>query len=207
MIMPKKGFTFVELLVAILIFCIILGSLYSAFRVGLAAYRKGEQFAHFYQRLRLSLDAMALDLRNCYAFSPDDAKFIFENQKLSFYTRKRFFTSGSGSYFQICRVEYWLDKDSLSRRVFAGSLALAEDSQLKVQSLLDNVAQLKVEFPFRVKAEEAIAWREEWPQKEKIPLALRLSLGIRENEKSEKTINLTKLIFIPCGQLGEEENK
>ena len=199
------GFTFVELLIALLIFSIIVVSLYSAFGVGLAAYRKGECVASLYQSIRLALDSMALDLRNSYKFSQDNSGFAAEEGKLSFYTLKKINPSAHKDVFQICRMEYQFEEARLLRKIFAGRLAFSDDVDINADILLDNLTQFSIEFPYQGGEEdEAVLWQDFWLQLDKLPLAVRISLEINA-PLAGQPIELTKIIHIPLGELGEIE--
>lgn len=200
----KKGLTFIELLIAVLIFSIIVVSLYSAFRVGLLAYKKGERVASLYQRIRLSLDSIALDLRNSYKFSDKDVRFIAEEGKISFYTLKKFSLSSHKGIFEICRIEYWQEEEKIFRKVFAGKLAFSDEEDVNSDIILENLDQIRIEFPYRGEEDQLIVWHDYWLETDKLPLAAKIYLEIKEPEASQP-IKLTKIVHIPTGELGEIE--
>ncbi len=199
------GLTLIELLVAILIFSIIVVSLYSAFSVGLAAYNKGEKVASFYQRIRLSLNSIALDFRNSYRFSDKDAKFVVENGKVSLFTLKPIYLKGKVESLQICKVEYWQDEEKLFRKICCGPLAFSDEPAAKPEVLLDNIASFRVEFPYESEENNSFIWKDYWKEVDKLPLAVKISLQISEPESKVRSLVLTKAIFLPCGKLGKEE--
>jgi len=205
--MSKKAFTFVELLVAILIFSIIVASIYSAFHVGLATYRKGEGAALFYQKLRLSLDALSLDLRNAYGFSQTQGRFSLDEGKLSFYSRKRLFSGRLSADFQLCRLIYWQQGSKLLRQVDAGKLAFSDEAQENPEILLDNLSTLKFEFPYQSGADKSIVWKDYWQQEDKLPLAVKISLEIADLQQKDVNISLVKMVYIPSGQLAQEKEE
>lgn len=201
----RKGFTFVELLIAVLIFSIIVVSLYSAFGVGLAAYKKGERVASVYQQIRLVLDSVGLDLRNSYKFSEDNSRFIAEEGKFSFYTLKSIKPVSGADNSQICRIEYWQEEEKLLRQIFAGKLAFSEEPEVSPDTLLDNLTELRIEFPYQASEKgQAFIWQDFWQEPDKLPLAVKIHLEIDEPEAG-RPIRLTKIVYIPLGELGEIE--
>ncbi|GEM_PF-2360625 len=201
------GFTFVELLVSILIFSVIVVSLYSTFRVGLAAYRKGEREVSLNQNLRLCLDQMALDFRNGYKFSDTQSAFIAEDGKLSFYCLKKINSSGNKSRLEICRIEYFRDQDKLLRAIFAGKLAFSDRREAKTEVILNNIAKLAIEFPYQQEGAEEIVWKDYWLEPDALPLGIRISLEIKNPGNPGPALKMTKFIYLPLGKLDNESSK
>ncbi len=201
MIIHKKGLTFVELLIAILIFSIIVVSLYSAFRVGLSAYRRGEKVATSYQTIRLALDSIALDLRNCYKFSESDVRFKAEEGKVSFYTLKNFPSELTKDNFQICRIEYWQEDEEFFRKLFAGKLAFSQEDA-KSDLILSDLNEFNIEFAYEGEGAQSIIWNDYWLNADKLPLAVKIYLKIAKPELGQP-IELTKVVYIPTGELGQ----
>ncbi|MEW6009415.1 MAG: type II secretion system protein GspJ [Candidatus Omnitrophota bacterium] len=200
------GLTLVELLVSILIFSIIVVSLYSAFRVGLTAYRKGEKTASFHQKIRLSLDSLASDLRNSYRFSDRDSKFLSENEKITFYTLKPFYSRALKETRQICKAEYYREEKKLFRNISCSTSAFADESKLKPEVLLDNITLFNCKFPYQSEEAGSVNWKDYWKETDKVPLAVKVSLQI-EGVDVTTPIILTKSIFLPCGKLGQAEKR
>lgn len=205
--MKRKGFTFIELLVSISIFSIIIVSLYSAFRVGLSAYRKGEQIASLNQKIRLCLDSMALDLRNSYKFSDTESGFKAENNKVSFYCLKKKRVSAKSGSFQICRVEYSKGESQLLRGTFTSKLAFSDQAQTKAEILLDNVVNVIIEFPYKEEDKQKIVWKDYWLEKDALPLGIKINLEVSQPGNSSKLLNYTKYVYMPLGRLGKEQGR
>ena len=201
------GFTFVELLVSILIFSIIVVSLYSTFRVGLTAYRKGEREVSLSQKLRLCLDQMALDFRNSYKFSDTQSGFKSQDGKISFYCLKKINSSENKPKLQICRIEYSLDQDKLLRAIFSGKLAFSDRTEAKNEMLLSNISKLAIEFPYKQEGAEAIAWKDYWLEPDELPLGIRINLEIKDPRNPGQALKMGKFIYLPLGKLGNESAK
>jgi type II secretion system protein J len=200
------GLTFVELLVAISIFCVIVASLYSTLRVGLSAYRKGEQLLERNQKARLCLDSLALDLRNAYSFSDKESKFIFQDDLLSFYTLKKLHAAGVKNNLNICKVEYWFEEGNLFRKIYPGKSAFSDSAKDKADIILDNVVKLKIEFAYKTEAEDKLIWKDEWKQTDSLPMLVRIELELNA-PNSNQAIELTKFVNLALGQLVEEKEK
>ena len=59
-----RGFTLMELLVALSIFSVVVLAIYSTFSVGMTARERGEKASDLYQEARMILDRMATEIRN-----------------------------------------------------------------------------------------------------------------------------------------------
>ncbi|MCM8784154.1 MAG: prepilin-type N-terminal cleavage/methylation domain-containing protein [Candidatus Omnitrophica bacterium] len=92
----RKGFTFIELLLAISIFAVVSVMLYSVFNMGITAWRKMEAILERYQELRLLTDRMGQELRNALdldlkeSFDTSVETYDFQgvSNKIIFYTLK-----------------------------------------------------------------------------------------------------------------------
>lgn len=200
-----KGLTFVELLVSILIFSIIAASLYSCLRVGLLAYRKGEQLASLNQNVRLCLDSFSTDLRNSYKFSDKESGFVSENSKISFHCLKKVnFYSGQRIILP-CRVEYFHARDSLERRIFSASASFADSAGVSPEVLLENVARIVFKFAYQEDNNPDVVWKDYWQQADKLPIALKVELEIMPAPGSRERVKFTKFINIALGSLGKDK--
>jgi len=64
-----KGFTLLELMVGVLIFALVIGSIYYTLRVSIESFHRGEESMEIYQSVRIGLDRVGKDLRS--AVSPE----------------------------------------------------------------------------------------------------------------------------------------
>jgi len=65
----RQGFTLLELLVAILIFTLVIGTIYFTLTAGIQSFHRGEESMEIYQSVRVGLAHMGKDLRK--AVSPE----------------------------------------------------------------------------------------------------------------------------------------
>jgi prepilin-type N-terminal cleavage/methylation domain-containing protein len=85
----KKGFTFVELMIALTIFALISLGIYATFSTGLNAWRRGEDATRLQQEARWALDKIAQELRGAVIYNygdsyPELGSFLGERSKISF---------------------------------------------------------------------------------------------------------------------------
>lgn len=126
----KKGFTLVEILVAVTIFSIIITMLFTVFKVGLESWRRAESNLEIYQNARIALDMMSRELRAAML----DQYYIDASQSppISFITFRGFDSSSPSGWransigdeiyfvaslnpqnppanFDLCEAGYWLN--------------------------------------------------------------------------------------------------
>lgn len=65
----RRGFTLLELMVGVLIFSLVIGSIYFTLRVGVESFHRGEESMRIYQSVRIGLERLGRDLRS--AVSPE----------------------------------------------------------------------------------------------------------------------------------------
>ena len=90
-----KGFTLIEVLMALLIFSIIALTLYSTFSTAILAWRRAKDVNRVYREAKLSLDLISTSLKNAEFFDfsrnyPDLKLFNGEVDKISFYISSDF---------------------------------------------------------------------------------------------------------------------
>src|SRR5208337_1336925 len=64
LLMTKKGFTLLEVLIGVVIFSLIIGAVYSTFRAGLQMYKVGSTEKQLFQEARTLTDFTQRDLRS-----------------------------------------------------------------------------------------------------------------------------------------------
>lgn len=109
--MKNKGFTFIELIIALTIFAIIALGIYSTFSTGLNTWRRGEDANRLEQEARWALDKMAKELQDAIIYNygqsyPDTQLFLGEKDKISFLTLTYSFST---KLSEIKRITYSLE--------------------------------------------------------------------------------------------------
>ncbi len=106
-----RGFTFIELIIALTIFSIIGLAIYSTFSSGLNIWRRGEDVSRLQQEGRWALDRIAKELRNAVIYNygpayPDAVLFLGEKDKMSFLS---LVYNSSASQSEIKKITYYLE--------------------------------------------------------------------------------------------------
>jgi len=113
----SRGFTLLELLLAISIFAVVVAVLFSSFSVGIGAWEKGEAGIEFQQRLRAVSELMFREISSTYPYflTPSQldkhtsyAAFFGEPDSLRFVSYANLHKRASG----LCMLEFWVSERS-----------------------------------------------------------------------------------------------
>lgn len=209
--MSKKGFTLIELLVAATIFAVVMASLFAAFRSGVLSSRNTEKNIQIYQTARLVLEQIDNDLRNSFAYRNNLTGFSGTENELSFFTLVNFYRDGRmSSEFGKVNLYSSLDREDrpvVLRKVFLGLAALEGESDVEPEIMAEE-ATLSFRYGYLSTGKEAdgLKFKDSWAQstdnpeeeKEKLPVAVEVSLSFKSSEFPEKKFQRT--IFIPMAR-------
>ena len=115
--MRNKGFTFIEVMLAVSIFAIVAVAINSTFGAGLFAWRSAQETQNLYQDIRLALNKMAGDLENAVLYSDSEEEghkvpnFAGLENELSFYSLAESF-SAIPVHPELRRITYRLDEST-----------------------------------------------------------------------------------------------
>ena len=211
-----KALTLVELLIASSIFVVVMVTIYSAFHSGIFGYRNIEETLDVYQTARSILGRINLDLRNSFAYSEDETKFVGEKNKISFLTLVdtyrqdkivqdyAFVFYGIGKYKTFLTTENQLkviakrfscklgDDNKLMRLCRKNQEALKEDSEIQPEEMADNVEKLNFTYFYFDTADSKLKEKDSWDHPKNLPVAVKVSLTIKAKieQKFERTIYL-----------------
>lgn len=190
------GFTLVELLISLSIFSVIALSLYSVFTTGMFSYRRIKENLSVYQTARKIFNRISSDLKNSFAFSTEEAKFQGKDNEMTFLT----LVSGSFS-----SVYYRLEKGELLRLCKKDSESLKEDSLAQPRIIAKQIGELSFSYAFLTDDERVYDWKDDWgeadEEKNKIPLAIKIKLTLKEKLPKEiRDVEFEKEIFLPLAQ-------
>lgn len=85
----RRGLTFVELLMAVTMFSILIVGVFAHLQAGVLAWRRSTSTIEHLQRTRVALDRLGQDLANAVVFDPSgtwEPQHAFEGARLQFYT-------------------------------------------------------------------------------------------------------------------------
>jgi prepilin-type N-terminal cleavage/methylation domain-containing protein len=212
-----KGFTFIEMIVAVTIFSIIAVSVYSVFRAGVRLWHGTNPLIQANQSTRYFFNTISKDLKNSVPYNAvssgvktfgssdkESVNFEGERQKISFMTLVDVSTAEGPPHAELARVVYSFDRSSrtVKRAVATKSEGLGEDSARSVDILKDiddkdfgfGYCYKVVSSPTEYKYEWKDEWSDEDADKGKIPRGLKVKAGSH-----------SKTIFIPTGRLGGKD--
>lgn len=188
----NRGFTLLELLIAITLSILILVVLGAAMRLGYKSQSKGTERSEVTQKVRILEDRIAWLIRGAYPFyrkKADEKKIFFDGKS----DRVGFVTSSIDSYGKgpedlagLKWVSIFADGDGLKIREKVYFLEdVFEDSNGKVYLLDPEVKKIDFEF-FEIKeGEKQGTWISEWDpdDKETIPTAVRVKMTLERNDQ------------------------
>lgn len=187
----KKGFTLIELLITTSIFSIIILTIYSTFNTGLLSSQRIEASLNTYQTARRIFNRMSLDLRSSFAFSSEETKFVGKNNEISFFT---LVASNFSS------VTYKLEDGKLLRIYKKNLESLKEQTTVRPRIMGKGIREISFTYAYPTEDENLYEWKEEWNQKDKLPLAVKIRLILVERfarQKEKREIDFYQTIFLP----------
>lgn len=190
--MNRKGFTFIELLIALTIFSIIATSMYFTLNTGIKVWSRSNESIRENQRFRICFDIISKDLKNIIAYPPIKPEWGAE--RISFPAIVDTY-EGDTVKTELVKVIFYFDdiKKGLVR-VCATVKEGFDEAYAEEKILLDDIENLAFQYCYKIKDEERYEWKDTWGFDDKIPRGIRI-----------KADNFEKTVFIPVGELGEKE--
>jgi prepilin-type N-terminal cleavage/methylation domain-containing protein len=193
--MRNKSFTLVELLISLAIFSVVILSIYSAFGTGITSYNRIDSAFTLYQRARVILKRMELDLNNGFVYSPlgPETKFKGSEKTLEFFTVADIFQEDK-IYSQVCRIKYSLNNDILTRTSYQGLAALETPEGITPDELASDVKDITFAYAYWNREANKLDWENNWPREQEIsspaslPLAVKITLSLIEKDKHGKQL-------------------
>jgi len=212
----KKGFTFIELIIAVTIFSIIAVSIYATFHAGIKIWLKTSPMIEANQSLRVFFNTISLDLKNAVAYYDKGQtlsksgfgqeyegkiNFLGTPEKISFITIINVSDPELGMREEPARVTYIYDKANKTiKRLVAAKEEGLDEANSKPSDMLSGIEEKDFGFEYCYKSmisnsDYEYEWKNEWEEKNilKIPRGIRVNAG-----------GFRKTIFVPSGELGEE---
>jgi prepilin-type N-terminal cleavage/methylation domain-containing protein len=180
----NKAVTLIELLITSAIFVVVMVAIYSAFQTGIFGYRDIEENIQLYQSARQILERINLDLRNSFAFSKDETKFIGSKNEISFLTLVDSFTQDKIMQ-DYALVAYKLEEGKFTRLCRKNQQALNEKSEIEPLEFAENVAELSFSYAALPTSGQSIEWKDSWEDTKKLPTAVRVELTLKNKIRQE----------------------
>jgi general secretion pathway protein J len=101
----SRGFTLVEVLIALAILAMIVVSTFTIFRSASKSWQKGETRSERYQNARNAIHKISTEINQAVINPNSLCKFTGDKNKVSFIS----FVSTESGVFELSEIEYWLD--------------------------------------------------------------------------------------------------
>lgn len=184
----RAGFTFLELLVGVMIFSMLSVAVYSSFSIGVRAWRKGEEEYRSRQEIRYLVNTLSRELRG--AIRSSVIKFSGGNGLVTFCR------ASNGIY----RVTYFYDPES--RTVYKATRTYSENDKGEagtISKVASNLSEFSIAFAY--KEDGKVVWQGSWDEEnDAVPYGVKISF---RPSAGEKQYLLT--VPIPTGTLKENE--
>jgi len=194
----KKAFTLIELIITTLILAIIVVSIYSAFSIGIKAWKRGNEGQDI-QKVRSGLLKMQKELKGSFFFSRvpfrgTSTEIIFPLSMPDGETEKVYIISYSVTEDKDANLKRLMRKEE----VFTERL---EEAKEPIERLLFSASSIEFEYAYRLKdGSRGFEWQLFWDESQKrLPSAVRISFKLKDSDEI-----YNKTIFIPQGALGEQ---
>lgn len=185
-----RGFTLIEILIALAIFSLVGSVIVSVFNKGVFAWKKDYKEDSLHQKARLSLELIAAELRNMCSFKPIE----FEGESSSI----AFASHGSGKKEDaLCRIEYYFDTLEKSlKRNYRNVNHLYSHKQGIDEKLISGVDDFHIQYAY-LDYNTDIIWEDTWEEKDVLPAGVRINISLSDEEG--ESIRFSKTVHIPIG--------
>lgn len=200
MYQKNKGFTLIELVIALTLSIVIVVILLAAMRLAYKSQAKGAERVDMTQKVRLLGDRITWLIRGAYPFfikKPDEQKLFFEgaSDKIGFVTTSvDSYGKGPEDLAGLKWVSVFTDREGLKIRekVFFLEDVFDDDGE-KVYLLDPEVKKLEFEYYDIPEGEKQGDWVSEWDpdEKENIPVAVKFRITL---EHEGKTVEMPEII-------------
>jgi type II secretion system protein J len=183
-----KGFTLIEVLLAVSLFAVIASTMYAGLYTGLRSYRRVDKSLNTYRRATLGLRRIDRDASNAFAYLSKNSGFVSNGESMQFFSALNIFSLGRSAP-QLCRISYRLNGEELERSFSCGRNALSEISP-RTQTILRNVKRLRFACAAPTgTAAQSFTWQQvPWPkdaaQQALLPRAVNVTLEVSEDSNS-----------------------
>ncbi|MDP2980630.1 MAG: type II secretion system protein GspJ [Candidatus Omnitrophota bacterium] len=178
-----RGFTLVEVLIALAILAMIVVSTFTIFRSASKSWQKGETRSERYQNARNAIYRISTEISQAVINSNSLCKFTGDKNKVSFIS----FVSTESGVFELGELEFWLDG--------AGRLLMRNDdvdpdydftTYDHSDVLSENVSEL--EFSYFDGAVWTDAWNSDQALGVGLPKAVKIKIKIEDKKSKEGEI-------------------
>lgn len=192
----KNGFTLIELLIVSAIFSLLMLSIYSAFRTGLLSHKKIDNAVNLYQKARLSLGLIEVELKNAFVYAKADSRFVGSPELMVFFSILDEYEKDGKISSNIGYIRYEIFDNFLMRKASEGILTLKANPEDKGESFISGIEGLSLQFAApSVVLDKLYEWQDSWPkdgdsdQKKQLPLAVKIKLVLKQKDNGSVEFN------------------
>ena len=216
----RKGFTLVELLVAMTVFSVVMTAVYTAFHTGARVWRYGEENMQMFQDARVALTLVSRELRCAFPeaghlfYGEDDRSGDKDNDRIEFFAVRPPLQPGKGQEARILRIAYHIDQARGGRgyvlkrqeQIVTGQIPTKQE----VAKLGKKEKRIKMESPWRCVLATNVdsldfryMWKRDWVPYCKrgfgLPAVIEVALTLRGADKRSDTTQFVTAVRIPLG--------
>lgn len=190
----KRAFTLIEIMVAMAILVIVIGSTLAIFRASATSWRRGEMRAQRYQQARFILERMSKEISSIIPVSQAGPYCLGTADK--FY----FISSLADAPASLVELGYWLDEEADElMRTFQSTPDYDFSTFDQEEVLSENVAALHFEYS------TGVSWQENWDSRPEaaqaglLPKAVKIDFDIQD-KKGATTESFSTIVTIASAQ-------
>jgi prepilin-type N-terminal cleavage/methylation domain-containing protein len=192
--MRRYGFTIIELIITTLILAVILVSIYSAFNIGIKAWKKGNEGQDI-QKIRSGLLKIQKELRASFFFSK--VPFQGSSKEIIFPL-----SVPDGDAEKVYIISYSVGEDANLERLMRKEEVFTErleEAGEPIERVLFSAGSIRFEYAYRLEdGSEGYEWKDLWATSQgDLPSAVRIFFKLKDGSEI-----YNKTIFIPHGALG-----
>jgi len=216
----RKGFTLIEVLVAMTLFSVVMTAVYAAFQTGARVWRHGEENMQMFQDARVALTLLARELRSAFPeaghlfLGEDDTSGHRHNDRIEFFAVRPPLDPSQGQEARILKISYYVDQARGGRgqvlrrqeQIVTGPIPTQE----QFAKLGKKERLIKMEKPWRCilatnvdSLDFQYMWKQEWvpfcTQGFGLPEVIEVALTLRGEEKRSDTRRFVTAVRIPVG--------
>jgi general secretion pathway protein J len=179
----SRGFTLVEILIALAILAMIVVSTFTIFRSASKSWQKGETRSERYQNARNAIYRISTEISQAVINSNSLCKFTGDKNKVSFIS----FVSTESGVFELSEIEYWMDG---AKRLLMRNDDVDPDYDFTTYDhsdvLSENVSEL--EFSYF----DGAVWTDTWNSDQALgvglPKAVKIKIRVEDKKSKEGEI-------------------
>ncbi|KPK97219.1 MAG: hypothetical protein AMJ95_10190 [Omnitrophica WOR_2 bacterium SM23_72] len=154
-----------------------------------------------FQAGRFILERMQLDLRNSFAYSKDQTRFLGLSDEISFLTLIDTFWQNT-LIKEVALVSYSPQDDKLMRLCRRGKQALDEKSGVAPDEMAQGLQELNFEYGYIDPLDESLKFKDSWvleSEQKTFPVAVRIKLVLRNKSVQE----FVRTIYLPLAPVSQ----